>query len=160
MAVEMLERLDFLRSFWRERGVARPLNVRIGIHTGVCTVGNFGSEDRLDYTVIGNGVNLASRLESNADLNQILISEDTYLLVKKDIRCEKREVISVKGVSHPVQTYQVVELINTPAHKDAMLEHAIPGLSLALDPFGLEDHDAARRLLSAALKRLNPKSEE
>ena len=140
--------------------MARPLNVRIGIHTGICTVWNFGPEDRLDYTVIGNGVSLASRLESSADVNQILISEDTYLLVKKEIRCEKRDAVSVKGISDPVQTYQVVELMNTPAHKDAMLEHVIPGLSLALDPSGLEDHDAARRLLSAALKRLNPKSVE
>jgi class 3 adenylate cyclase len=157
MAVEMLERLESLRSFWRERGVARPLNVRIGIHTGVCTVGNFGSEDRLDYTVIGNGVNLASRLESNSDLNQILISEDTYLLVKQHVRCEQGEAISVKGISHPVQTYQVIELVNASARKDTKLEEVIPGLSLALDPFSLEDHEAARQLLSTALKRLKPK---
>ena len=154
MAVEMLERLESLRSFWRERGVSRPLNVRIGIHTGVCTVGNFGSEDRLDYTVIGNGVNLASRLESNSDPNQILISEDTYLLVKQHVRCEQRETISVKGVTHPVQTYQVIELVNASARKDTKLEEVIPGLSLALDPFSLEDHEAARQLLSTALKRL------
>ena len=157
MAVEMLERLESLRSFWRERGVSRPLNVRIGIHTGVCTVGNFGSEDRLDYTVIGNGVNLASRLESNSDPNQILISEDTYLLVKQHVRCEQGEAIAVKGVSHPVQTYQVIELVNASARKDTKLEEVIPGLSLALDPFSLEDHEAARQLLSTALKRLKPK---
>ena len=81
MALEMLDKIESIREFWRDRGVARPLNVRMGVHTGVCTVGNFGSEDRLDYTVIGNGVNLASRLESNSEPNQILISEDTYLLV-------------------------------------------------------------------------------
>ena len=160
MAAEMPERLESLRSFWRERGVARPLNVRIGIHTGVCTVGNFGSEDRLDYTVIGNGVNLASRLESNSDLNQILISEDTYLLVKQHVRCEQGEAISVKGVSHPVQTYKVIELVNASPRKDTKLEEDIPGLSLALDPFSLEDHDAARQLLSAALKRLKPKEKK
>ena len=49
MAIEMLERLKFLRKFWRDKGISKPLNARIGIHTGVCTVGNFGSEDRLDY---------------------------------------------------------------------------------------------------------------
>jgi len=157
MAVEMLEKLESIRGFWRERGVARPLNARIGIHTGVCTVGNFGSEDRLDYTVIGNGVNLASRLESNSDPNEILISEDTYLLVKDHVRCEQREAITVKGVSHPVQTYQVLSLIGDTESEDTLLEHAIPGLTLALDPSGLEDHEAARRLLSAALKRLRPK---
>ena len=158
MAVEMLERLESLRNFWRERGVARPLNVRIGIHTGVCTVGNFGSEDRLDYTVIGNGVNLASRLESSAETNQILISEDTYLLVKQHVRCEQREAISVKGVSHPVQTYQVAGLVNATSQKGIVLEGAIPGLSLSLDPSGLEDHEAAKRLLATALERLKPLS--
>ena len=61
MALEMLEKLELLREAWRERGLARSLNARMGIHSGVCTVGNFGSEDRLDYTVIGNGVNLAAR---------------------------------------------------------------------------------------------------
>ena len=53
MALEMLEKLELLREAWRERGLARSLNARMGVHSGVCTVGNFGSEDRLDYTVIG-----------------------------------------------------------------------------------------------------------
>ena len=81
MAIEMLEKLNSLRITWRKKGLAKPLNARIGIHTGVCTVGNFGSEDRLDYTIIGNGVNLASRLETSSEVNKILLSEDTYLLV-------------------------------------------------------------------------------
>ena len=85
MALEMLEKLEELRQGWRKKGLALPLNARIGIHTGICTVGNFGSEDRLDYTVIGNGVNLASRLESNANPNTILVSEDTFLLIKDEI---------------------------------------------------------------------------
>ena len=90
MALEMLEKLELLREAWRERGLARSLNARMGIHSGVCTVGNFGSEDRLDYTVIGNGVNLAARLETNSESNKILISEDTYLLVKEEIKCIKK----------------------------------------------------------------------
>ena len=157
MALEMLDKIKSIREFWRDRGVARPLNVRMGIHTGVCTVGNFGSEDRLDYTVIGNGVNLASRLESNSEPNQILISEDTHLLVKEHVRCEQKEAISVKGISHPVQTYQVINLYDSKESDNKPLEHKIPGLSLTLDPSGLEDHEAARQLLSAALKRLKTK---
>ena len=83
-------------------------DIRVGIHSDtVCTVGNFGSEDRLDYTTIGNGVNLASRLESNAGVNQILISEDTYLLIQEAIACEKKDQIMVKNIAHPIQTYEV-----------------------------------------------------
>ena len=107
MAIEMLEKLNSLRITWRKKGLAKPLNARIGIHTGVCTVGNFGSEDRLDYTIIGNGVNLASRLETSSEVNKILLSEDTYLLVRNKIACKKKKSINVKGISYPVQTYEV-----------------------------------------------------
>ena len=154
MALEMLEKLESLRHFWREKGVARPLKVRIGIHSGVCTVGNFGSEDRLDYTVIGNGVNLASRLESNSDSNKILISEDTFLLVKKHIICKEREAITVKGISHPVQTYEVVGFVDKKNQNKNSLEKAIPGLSLSFDPSDLEDNEAAIKLIADVMKRL------
>ena len=151
MAIEMLEKLNSLRKTWRKKGLAKPLNARIGIHTGVCTVGNFGSEDRLDYTIIGNGVNLASRLETSSEVNKILLSEDTYLLVRNKIACKKKKSINVKGISYPVQTYEVSGFLDLNKN---LFEKNIPGLSLSLDKTEIEDNESAIKLLSDVLKKL------
>lgn len=108
MAIEMRESLKYLREKWANQGISEPLHVRIGINTGYCTVGNFGSENRLDYTIVGGQVNLASRLESNAETDQILISHETYALIQQEIICENKGEILVKGISKPIQTYQVI----------------------------------------------------
>ena len=116
MAIEMRDAMPRLKKYWKRLGVSQPLDIRIGIHTDTCTVSNFGSHDRLDYTTTGNnGVNLAARLESNANINQILISEDTYLLVKDHINCRKLELITVKNITSPIQTYEVIGSINSNA---------------------------------------------
>ena len=154
MALEMLEKLELLREAWRERGLARSLNARMGVHSGVCTVGNFGSEDRLDYTVIGNGVNLAARLEANSDSNKILVSEDTYLLVKEEIKCIKKQEISVKGISYPIQTYEVSGFTSSSSSYSSKLVKSIPGLSLTFDPNEIEDNERAMKLISDVLSRL------
>ena len=154
MAVEMLEKLKTLRKFWRDKGISKPLNARIGIHTGVCTVGNFGSEDRLDYTIIGNGVNLASRIETSAEPNKILLSEDTYLLIKNYIDCLKKQKISVKGISYPVQTYEVLEFANKKSKNISIFKKSIPGLSMSLDKSEIEDNQTAINLINDALKAL------
>ena len=154
MALEMLEKLELLREAWRERGLARSLNARMGVHSGVCTVGNFGSEDRLDYTVIGNGVNLAARLEANSESNKILISEDTYLLVKEEIKCIKKQEISVKGISYPIQTYEVSGFTSSSSSYSSKLVKSIRGLSLTFDPNEIEDNERAMKLISDVLSRL------
>ena len=64
----------------------------------------------MDYTIIGSGVNLASRLEQTAPPDEILISYETYVLVKDAVCCEERGHINVKGISHPVATYQVIDV--------------------------------------------------
>ena len=154
MAMEMVDQLAEVRAIWKDKGLALPLNARMGIHTGICTVGNFGSENRLDYTVIGNGVNLASRLESNAKPNSILISEDTYLHVRSEINCSKNNTIKVKGVSYPVQTYKVEGLMMDQADQFGLTEHQIPGLSLILDQSKIENRVLVRKKIKEVLDLL------
>ncbi|MCB1488207.1 MAG: adenylate/guanylate cyclase domain-containing protein, partial [Bauldia sp.] len=109
MSIAMQKRLDELADIWRNAGLTRPLRCRIGITTGYCTVGNFGSENRMDYTIIGGTVNLASRLESAAEPGTILISEETFGLVSDEIACDERDTITVKGIARPVKTYRVID---------------------------------------------------
>jgi len=110
MSLEMRNRMKRLQEKWQSEGIYEPLKIRIGINSGYCTVGNFGSEDRLDYTIIGGTVNLASRLESAAEPDEIMISHQTYVLVKDIVYCEKRDKINVKGIAYPIQTYRVVDV--------------------------------------------------
>jgi class 3 adenylate cyclase len=77
MAVDMQRRLEQLNRVWRDRGVERPFRARMGINTGYCNVGNFGSDDRMDYTIIGAEANLAARLQSIAEPGGICLSYET-----------------------------------------------------------------------------------
>jgi len=104
----MQKRVGDLVEEWRRSGIDTPLQCRIGINTGYCTVGNFGSEDRMDYTMVGGTVNLASRLEHEAPPGGVLISFETYALVKDDVRCEERGHVQIKGIAHPIATYAVI----------------------------------------------------
>ena len=113
-------------------------------------MGNFGSSDRLDYTTIGNGVNLASRLESSAEANQILISEDTYLLLSDEIKCNKLEKIDVKNITHPIQTYEVLSDQQLDEFLE-QLDETADGFSLYLDPLSIKEVANKRRLLERAL---------
>jgi class 3 adenylate cyclase len=108
MAMEMRQRMLQLRKKWQAKGIGKPLHIRMGINTGYCTVGNFGSETRLDYTIIGNCVNIASRLESAAATDEILISRETCLLVRDRIKCLKKPGLRVKGISRDLDIFQVV----------------------------------------------------
>ena len=112
MALEMKERVDELQSFWVRQGVKDGLRVRYGISSGFANVGDFGSSVMSDYTAIGSSVNLASRLQSIAPENEIIISDTTYNLVKNQIKCEEYEEITPKGFVRPVKTYKVISFKN------------------------------------------------
>lgn len=107
MALAMRERANDLQKVWRANGISRPLRVRMGINTGYCTVGNFGSDHRLEYTVLGGPVNLASRLESMAEADTILVSESTRLLIQDVASCVHVDDIKLRGFSRPVGVYRL-----------------------------------------------------
>jgi adenylate cyclase len=90
MAQSMNEAMQKLRHQWLASGIENPPSHRIGINTGSCKVGNFGTDTKLDYTVMGTAVNLARHIESIANSNEIVLSEQTYQLVKDRIKCERK----------------------------------------------------------------------
>ena len=145
MAIAMQERVGDLAAVWRKSGIETPLRCRIGIYTGYCTVGNFGSDDRMDYTMVGGTVNLASRLEHEAPPGGVLISFETYANVKDDVRCEERGHVQIKGIAQPVATYAVVGLT-----KDAE-QTGTAHLRLELDADRMSDDE--RKVAAEALRR-------
>jgi adenylate cyclase len=111
MALRMQARISELQSHWQKSGVTKGLQVRMGISTGYCTVGNFGSEQRLDYTVLGRAVNMAARLEAIAKPDSILIDEPTHILISESVRCHPPETVTLKGFSRPVDVFEVDDFI-------------------------------------------------
>jgi adenylate cyclase len=107
MAVAMQDRLQDLQGQWFKQGT-EPLSMGIGINTGYVTVGNIGSPARMEYTVLGNNVNLASRLCSAAAAGQILVSQKTHGLVAEHIETRFLRAEVVKGKARPVNLYEIV----------------------------------------------------
>lgn len=107
MALAMQERMSELRARWLHEGIEEPFSIRIGVNTGVASVGNFGSRGRMDYTAIGRQVNLAARLQTACEPGSVLLSHATWALVASEIACEPRGALQLKGSHHPVRVYAV-----------------------------------------------------
>lgn len=107
MAMAMHRRMEYLRQKWFDEGIQFPFDLRVGINTGIASVGSFGSRDRLDYTAIGKQVNLAARLEEVCEPGRILVSHPTWALVKGEYTCTPRGELHVPGIHHPVKVYEV-----------------------------------------------------
>ncbi|NCX06215.1 MAG: adenylate/guanylate cyclase domain-containing protein, partial [Actinobacteria bacterium] len=123
MALEMQERMLVLQNRWRERGFENPFIIRIGMNTGYCNVGNFGSDQRLSYTIIGGEVNVAQRLEASSDPGGILISHDTFVHVDDLVAVEERQAVNLKGIDRSIKTY-AVKGRKAEADKPLRLSHA------------------------------------
>ena len=140
-------------ALWRDRGLQKPFQLRVGINTGYCTVGNFGSEDRMDYTIIGGEVNLASRLQSHAELGGILLSHETYSLVKDHVMADERPLIQAKGIAKPVRNYAVTASIDELVAQGRTIHEEQTGLRVLVD-FQKLDKAKAVKALESILSRL------
>ena len=157
MAAEMQHRLAELHMKWRNAGVEQPFRTRIGINTGFCNVGNFGSTDRMDYTIQGAEVNLAARLQSIAEPGHIVISYETYALVRDILVAHPLPPITMKGLSREVVPYAVEGMLDEAGQKVKVLSEHMAGLDFYLNPSMVHSGSAERirTLLQDAISALD-----
>lgn len=155
MALEMRAALERLRQEWRLKGISSALRVRAGINTGYCTVGNFGSEHRMDYTIIGGQVNLAARLQAIAPPDSVYVSSTTYRLVEEMVEARHVGPIQVKGIHAPVDVWELLGL-RADSHSEAsylaIQDGRIRMPELDFDPARLSDSE--RAALQQALSKV------
>ena len=156
MAIDMRRHMKILRQKWRSEGIKTPLQIRMGISTGYATVGNFGAENRMDYTIIGKEVNLASRLESMAEPGEILVTHEAFSLIKDSIMCRDKGEVEVKGFSRAIAVYQVIDYRSDLGRNRSFLEHEQSGFTLYLDSAKVNDNNRREilRALDEAASRL------
>jgi adenylate cyclase len=106
----MMEKLAEMNSQWPEN---RKINIGIGLNSGVMTVGNMGSQGRMNYTLMGDNVNLGARLEgTNKEYGtNVIISENTYAYIKETSIVRELDNIRVKGKNKPVLIYELVDFV-------------------------------------------------
>jgi class 3 adenylate cyclase len=153
MALEMQRRMRELEHVWRDRGLERPFRIRMGISTGFCTVGNFGSQDRMDYTIIGNEVNLAARLESSAEPGSILLAHETNALVQDIVLTEEQPPITVKGFLRAINTYKIVGAYDELVESGKIVMQERDGLRVLVD-LSKQDRSEAIKILEEVLAQL------
>ncbi len=158
MAVDMQNRLAKLNTEWRRRGIENPFRARMGINTGYCNVGNFGSNDRMDYTIIGAEANLAARLQQIAEPGSIVMSYETYALVRDVVLAHPLPPITMKGISREVVPYAVDGLAADEKQQHVLSERAAGvDIFIDLDAFDDDSKGRTRRLLQDALALLDQK---
>ena len=131
MAFEMQEKIKSISRIWQsKKGIPGGLNVRMGIATGYCTVGNFGSNQRLDYTALGSPVNMAARLQTICPLGEVLITQATANILSNKVKSEFFDDLNIKGFSKPVPVYKGIALEDIDEELEAGLVHQSDSLEL------------------------------
>lgn len=144
MAMAMQKRMQDLQRRWRSMGISKTFEIRVGINSGFCDVGNFGSALRMEYTIIGREVNLAARLEQAAEPGGILISSETHALVQGEILADARDPLLAKGFSEPIAIYAVRNTALAPAGDAGIIQSDKPGLRMDIDLGRLTDAERAQ----------------
>jgi adenylate cyclase len=155
MAWHMQRRLLELNAKWRAAGVEQPFKSRIGINSGYCNVGNFGSSDRMDYTIIGAEANLAARLQSIAEPGGIVVSYETFALAREIIEAHALAPITMKGISREVIPYSIDSVLD--AGGGEIMVERLKGLDFYLDASSLDAQgiERIRSVLNDAIARLD-----
>ena len=158
MAVAMQIEMKRLRKKYQDSAFG-DLHVRMGITTGYCHVGNFGSASHMSYTIIGREANLAARLQAAANPDEILITEETFDEVKSQMSCIERGEISLKGIVEPIKTWAVKgRYENVPAHQKRWSEYEFDGFNLQLDMDMLKSYDKEK--ITRVLKQVTENIEK
>jgi hypothetical protein len=128
----------------------------MGINTGYCNVGNFGSADRMDYTIIGAEANLAARLQQVASTGEIVMSYETYALVSDMVAAKRMAPFTMKGISREIVPYGVEAVVGADVATPNVMREQLAGVSLFLDPNMIEASEVERikGMLAAAIVTL------
>jgi adenylate cyclase len=154
MAVAMQRRLVDLRMKWRDMGHRRSFHARMGINTGYCNVGNFGSRERMNYTIVGGEVNKAARMQSLAESDGIAMTAETLALVRDQFAAREGELTRVKGLPGEMRPY-LVDGVHDQAAGERVIRSESEAVRVFVDLTKLDEKmrgDAARQLDEIALR--------
>ena len=144
MGLEMLAFVEKNEELFKEQfNFPEKLEIRIGVHSGVCSVGNFGSDQRLDYTVIGRAVNVAARLEQAAPKNSMLFSNSTKSLLGDTFQVSDSIEVKAKGIDRPIIGY----ILTNQILKRSLVTVNEEGISLKFDPSIIDKKEVDKFLL-------------
>ena len=145
MAIDMQRRMIQLRDRQARLGLSEPLEMRIGINSGYCTVGNFGSFERIDYTIVGTPVNVAARLQDAGEPGAIVISRNTHALIGEKFDVTSLGGLRLKGIVDEVEAYRVLFDAEDEAQSDATSSGRLQALKEQLDKIDVDKLGEAER---------------